>query len=189
MYSATNVLITKLPAGSKPFKPIVDKVNALRDAVLNPSQNPPQSLAAGPAPGPAPITMPTDTTIAKSAILLEAWLMGFPVQRLGTSPRYRITLDKNVIKPNDIVSSVSRAQNEDILIYYNSATDVVEEIRTMRGTPKTLVHRVLQDYSFDANNHIVWKSKVSYSYYDYEGIPMIFASADIFEQFKVQMIE
>ncbi len=193
VYSATNVLITKIPAGSKPFKPIVDKVNALRDAVLPLSENPPQTFAAGPGPGPAPgpgpITLPTDSTIARSAILLEAWSMGFPIQRLGTSPRYRITLDKNVIKPNDLVSTVSRAQNEDILIYYNSATDVIEEIRTMRGNPKTIVHRVLQDYSFDANNRMVWKSKVSYSYYDYEGIPMIFANADVFEQFNVRMIK
>ena len=193
VYSGANELLFKLPVGSKPFKPIVDKVYALRDAILNQSQSvQTQTQSTSPSGSTTgPILLPSDSVIAKSALLYEAWKMDFPVQRIGTSPYYRITLNKNVIIPNDLLASVKLALNEEMHILVNTTTDVVEEIRTFRGeiTPKPLVHRIIQNYYFDANNRIVWKSKVSYSYYDYEGIPMVFGSADVFERFKVTMIE
>ena len=203
IYNGANELLLKAPAGSKPFKPIVDKVRAIRDAVQNLTQPVPASLgqpsSGQPSLGQPPPTstalpppaLPSDTVIARLPILYEAWSMGFSVQKIRTSPYYRITLDKNVIVPNDFLASVRLAANEEMHILVNSITGVVEEIRTFRGsqTPKPLVHRIIQNYSFDANNRIVWKSKISYSYYDYEGLPLVFGSAEVFEEFKVTVVE
>mgnify|MGYP002783896353 CR=1 FL=1 len=190
VYTGTNELLFKLPVGSKPFKPIVDKIYAIRDAIFNQSQTTQAQRTTSSSAAPGTI-FPSDSVIARTTILYEAWKMGFPVQRVGNSHYYRITLRDSVMIPNDILASVKLAPSEEIHIFLNTATDVVEEIRTFRGTqiPKPLVHRTIQNYSFDANNKIIWKSKVSYSYYEYEGIPMVFGNADVFEQFKVTLIE
>lgn len=199
-YSGTNKLLFKLPIGSKPFKLVVDKIREIQSVLPSPSQTQaqgiPQASVGGPGQGfaAAPQPMPTDSNIIKSPLLIGASSKGLPVERIASSPFYRITLkDSNsIIIPNDILSSIQLAKGEEIHLLVHTPSEVVQEIRTFRTTPqdgKILSHRVIQNYSFDSNNRIKWKSKVSYSYYEYEGIPMVFGNADIFEQFSVRLIE
>jgi hypothetical protein len=191
-YNANNQLMVKMPVGSKIFKPIVDKVNTVRDAVFAQfpaqAQRQSQAQAAGPG-GPiiVPPPMPSDSLVARNPILYEAWRLGYTPQRIGTSPRYRVLLDKNVDVPNDIAATVRLAANEEMELLVNTSTNALEEIRTYRGTttPKPLVYHTILRYSYNPDGTIQWRSSMSYSYYEVNGLPMVYCNADIFETFSI----
>ena len=193
-YNKFGEILLKAPVGSKPMKLILDKVQPIRDSVrlrnlaAATSQSQTQSTTSGTSGSTtATIPMPDDSLVARNGTLYDAWRLGFIPTRIGSSPRYRVWLNRNVDIPNDLLATVRLAANEEMELIVNTDTDVVEEIRTYRGTtsPKPLVHRTTQRYSYTPENLVKWKSSISYSYYELNGLPMVQVNADIFDQFSI----
>jgi hypothetical protein len=192
-YDANNALIVAVPVANKPYKRIADKVKYL-STIFAPGSGALQTTKSPTSAATASIIGPPDPVIRNNAMLYEAWVMGFNPQKIGASPRYRIMFDHDFFVPEDPhawVSSIKLAAGEHMECIFNSATNVIEEIRTYRGTttPKPLVHRVIQRYTFDSNKRLKWQSSVSYSYYTLNGLPMVFGSADLFDEYVFTPVE
>jgi len=196
-YNKAGEIVMKAPVGNKPMKLILDKVQPIRDSVrarnqaqvqVVPAQSQTQSVGSGTTDSTSiTIPMPNDSLIARNGTLYDAWRLGFTPTRIGSSPRYRVLLNHNVDVTNDLLATVRLAANEEMELIVNTETDVVEEIRTYRGTttPKPLVHRTIQRYSYTPENLVKWKSVISYSFYELNELPMVLVNVDIFDEFSI----